>query len=160
MFGATNPENAYRNGTVYSSYTAAQIARTYELADLHDVNLRGAVTWAFEFEDQPYFAGFRDLATNGIDKPVLNVFRMLGMMRGQRLHVESSSASPVQQIRDDGVRVAPDVYALAAQDARTVSVLVWNYHDDDVPAPDAHVRADARGYAGRPSARHPLSCRC
>ena len=37
-----------------------------------------SVTWAFEFEDQPYFAGFRDLATNGIDKPVLNVFRMLG----------------------------------------------------------------------------------
>ena len=98
----TNPENAYRNGTVYSSYTAAQIARTYELADLHKINLRGTVTWAFEFEDQPYFAGFRDLATNGIDKPVLNVFRMLGMMRGQRLHVESSSASPVQQIRDDG----------------------------------------------------------
>ena len=88
----TNPENAYRNGTMYSSYTAAQIARTYELADLHKVNLRGTVTWAFEFEDQPYFAGFRDLATNGIDKPVLNVFRMLGMMRGQRLHVESSGA--------------------------------------------------------------------
>ena len=81
---ATNPENAYRNGTMYSSYTAAQIARTYELADLHKVNLLGSVTWAFEFEDQPYFAGFRDLATNGIDKPVLNVFRMLGQMRGDR----------------------------------------------------------------------------
>ena len=43
----------------------------------------GAVTWAFEFEDQPYFDGFRDLATNGIDKPVLSVFRMLGMMTGR-----------------------------------------------------------------------------
>jgi hypothetical protein len=32
------------------------------------VNLLGAVTWGFEFEDQPYFDGFRDLATNGIDK--------------------------------------------------------------------------------------------
>ena len=36
------------------------------------------LTWAFEFEDQPYFDGFRTLATNGIDKPVLNVFRMAG----------------------------------------------------------------------------------
>ena len=89
----TNPENAYRNGTMYSSYTAAQIARTYELADRHKVNLRGAVTWAFEFEDQPYFAGFRDLATNGIDKPVLNVFRMLGRMSGDRLAVDSSGAA-------------------------------------------------------------------
>ena len=41
----------------------------------------GAVTWAFQFENQPWFAGFRTLATNGIDKPVLNVFRMFGMMR-------------------------------------------------------------------------------
>ena len=85
---ATNPDNAYRNGTMYSSYTAEQIARTYELADLHGVNLLGAVTWAFEFEDQPYFDGFRDLGTNGVDKPVLNVFRMLGQMRGDRVAVD------------------------------------------------------------------------
>src|SRR5262245_42697481 len=91
----TNPENAYRNGTMYSSYTAEQIARTYELADLHHVNLRAAVTWAFEFEGQPYFDGFRDLATNGLDKPVLNVFRMLGQMGGDRLKVESSGAQPL-----------------------------------------------------------------
>ena len=54
-----HPQNAYRNGTTYSSYTAAQIARTYELADLHRVNLLGAVTWAFEFEDH-HICGFRD----------------------------------------------------------------------------------------------------
>jgi xylan 1,4-beta-xylosidase len=34
-----------------------------------------------------------DLATNGIDKPVLNVFRMLGRMRGDRVSAESSAAS-------------------------------------------------------------------
>ena len=110
----TNPENAYRNGTVYSSYTAEQIARSYELADLHGVNLRGAVTWAFEFEDQPYFAGFRDLATNGIDKPVLNVFRMLGRMAGNRVAVESTGPA-ARQIRDAGVRDQPDVSALASR---------------------------------------------
>ena len=88
----TDPHNAYRNGTMYSSYTAEQIARTYELADLHKVNLLGSVTWAFEFEDQPYFYGFRDLSTNGLPKPVLNVFRMLGQMGGDRVSVESSGA--------------------------------------------------------------------
>ena len=45
------------------------------------VNLLGAVTWSFEFENQPWFYGFRDLATNGVDKPVLNVFRMFGKWR-------------------------------------------------------------------------------
>ncbi len=148
----TNPENAYRNGTMYSSYTAAQIARTYELADLHKVNLLGSVTWAFEFEDQPYFAGFRDLATNGLDKPVLNVFRMLGMMRGDRLALESTGATDLQTIRDAGVRSAPDVYALAARAGRDLFVLVWNYHDDDLPAPPTPVSLTIDGAAdGRPA---------
>jgi xylan 1,4-beta-xylosidase len=148
----TNPENAYRNGTMYSSYTAAQVARTYELADLHKVNLLGSVTWAFEFEDQPYFAGFRDLATNGLDKPVLNVFRMLGMMRGDRVAVQSTSAADVQTIRDAGVRSTPDVYALAARSGRDLSVLVWNYHDDDLPAAPAEVSLTIDGAAeGRPT---------
>jgi xylan 1,4-beta-xylosidase len=80
-----NPQNDYRNGTMYATYTAATLARIRELAVKHGVNLAGAVTWAFEFEDQPYFAGFRDLATNGVDKPVLNVFRMFGLMEGDRV---------------------------------------------------------------------------
>jgi xylan 1,4-beta-xylosidase len=152
---ATNPENAYRNGTMYSSYTAAQIARTYELADLHQVNLLGSVTWAFEFEDQPYFAGFRDLATNGIDKPVLNVFRMLGKMAGERLRVESSGAAATGTIRDRGVREAPDVHALAARTARGLTVLVWNYHDDDLPAPPSDVELTIDGVPnGRPTLTH------
>ncbi len=40
------------------------------------------LTWAFEFEGKPYFDGYRTLATNGVDKPVLNFFRMAGLMRG------------------------------------------------------------------------------
>ncbi len=152
---ATSPQNAYRNGTMYSSYTAAQLARTYELADHHKVNLLGSVTWAFEFEDQPYFAGFRDLATNGIDKPVLNVFRMLGMMKGDRLRVQSSSALPLESIRDNGVRTSPDVNALATRDGRDLAILAWNYHDDDLPAPAAAVEIVVSGAAdGRPAVTH------
>jgi xylan 1,4-beta-xylosidase len=147
----TNPEYAYRNGTMYSSYTAAQIARTYELADLHEVNLIGSVTWAFEFEGQPYFAGFRDLATNGLDKPVLNVFRMLGKMSGNRVRVRSDSAAPVEEIRDRGVRGRREVYALAARGSREVSVLVWNYHDEDLPAPAAEVELTITGLIDGPS---------
>jgi xylan 1,4-beta-xylosidase len=141
----TNPENAYRNGTMYSSYTAEQIARTYELADAYKVNLRGSVTWAFEFEGQPYFAGFRDLATNGIDKPVLNVFRMLGRMAGDRVRVESSGALPLDAVRDTGVRDRPDINALAARDDRAMSILLWNYHDDDVPTAPADVELVVEG---------------
>jgi xylan 1,4-beta-xylosidase len=146
---STNPENAYRNGTVYSSYTAEQIARTYELADAYKVNLRGSVTWAFLFEDQPYFAGFRDLATNGIDKPVLNVFRMLGRMGGDRIAVESSGALTLDAVRETGVRGEPDINALASRSERAISILLWNYHDDDVAAPPADVELSVDGVPGR-----------
>jgi xylan 1,4-beta-xylosidase len=146
----TNPENAYRNGTMYSSYTAEQLARTYELADAYKVNLRGSVTWAFEFEDQPYFAGFRDLATNGIDKPVLNVFRMLGRMSGDRVAVDSSGALPLDLVRDTGVRDRPDINAIATRADRAIAILAWNYHDDDVPAPAMDVDLLVEG-VGAPS---------
>ena len=45
----------------------------------------GEVNWSFEFEDQPYFAGFREMASNGLDKPVLNTFRMFGMLGSKRI---------------------------------------------------------------------------
>ena len=139
------PQNGYRNGAMFPTYTALQIARTYELADRHKVNLLGAVTWAFLFEDQPYFDGFRDLATNGIAKPVLNTFRMLGQMSGNRVATVSSAGLTLDEIRDAGVRGAPDISALAARSSRAATVLLWNYHDDDLPAPAAQVTLTIAG---------------
>ncbi|MBE9583152.1 beta-xylosidase [Mucilaginibacter sp. JRF] len=142
-----SPQNAYRNGTMYSSYTAASFARKYDLAMARGVNLRGAVTWAFEFEDQPWFRGFRDLATNGVDKPVLNVFRMFGMMQGNRAEVNKDLQYNFASIRDSSVRRnEPDVNAIATKDKNTASVMVWNYHDlNDTNVPDAPVIVELRG---------------
>jgi len=149
------PHNAYRNGTVYSSYTAEQIARTYQLADLHGVNLLGSVTWAFEFEDQPYFDGFRSLSTNGIPKPVLNVFRMLGKMGGDRVAVTSSAGLTLASVRDNGVRERADVMGLASVRERALAVLVWHYHDDTISGPPAAVELVMAGLpAGSPLLTH------
>jgi len=148
------PQLGYRNGTMYSSYTAAVFARKHELAEKHGVNLEGALTWAFEFEDQPYFAGFRALASNGLDLPVLNVFRMFGQMGGRRLPVRSTADPGLEAILKDGVRAAPDVSALASLEAHRLSVLVWHYHDDDLPGPDAAVELSVSGLPlGRGEAR-------
>ncbi len=129
---ATDPQNAYRNGTMYSSYTAASFARKYELAQRYGINLVGAVTWAFEFENQPWFYGFRDLATNGVDKPVLNVFRMFGMMPGNQVNAESNRRYSLDAVLDSGIRKTnTDIGALASKDKRIAAVMVWNYHDAD-----------------------------
>ena len=151
------PQNAYRNGALYASYTAAMMKNIFELADSRKTNIAGMLTWAFEFEDQPYFDGFRTLATNGIDKPVLNLFRMAGLMRGDRVKVESSAAVSVQRMISDGVRGNADIDAMAVRSDRDISVLAWNYHDDDVPAPEAHVTIDVTGVPnGRVLLRHYL----
>jgi len=133
-------QNGYRNGALYGVSVADAIARTYELARKKGVYLQGAVTWAFEFEDQPYFAGFRELATNGIDKPVLNVFRMLGMLGGDWIEATSSGAQPLEAVVADSVTDAPDVNAVATHKDREVDVLVWNYHDDDIASEPTQVR--------------------
>jgi xylan 1,4-beta-xylosidase len=139
------PQLAYRNGTMYSSYTAASFARKHDLADRHGVNLEGALTWAFEFEDQPYFAGFRALAGSGLDLPVLNVFRMFSRMKGERVTAKSTGAVPLEAILADGVRGAPDVSALASIEDGRLYAMLWHYHDDDVPGPDAVVTLELLG---------------
>lgn len=138
-------QNAYRNGTMYSSYTAASFARMYELADLHDMNFEGATSWSFTFANVPWFDGFREMATNGVGKPVLNVFRMFGMMGGERVAVRGN-ALDARQIIENGVRGAEaDISALASRKDDEAAVMVWNYHDDDVPAPDAPIQLSIRG---------------
>ena len=122
-----HPENAYRNGPMYAAYTAAMYARILDLSSQYGNHIEGMLTWAFEFEGQPYFDGLRTLASNGIDKPVLNLFRMAGLMRGDRIRADTTkpnagSGEPNSEIN-----------ALAVRSERELSVLAWNYHDEDVP---------------------------
>jgi xylan 1,4-beta-xylosidase len=134
-----SPQNAYRNGALYPCYVAAAMSSILALADRRRANVEGMLTWAFEFEDQPYFEGFRTLATNGVDKPVLNVFRMAGLMQGDRVRVESSGAAGLDAILSKGVRDKPDIDALATRSERQIAIMIWNYHDDDLLAADAPV---------------------
>ena len=145
-----HPQNAYRNGTMYASYTAASFARKYDLAASRGVNLEGAVTWAFEFENQPWFRGFRDLATNGVDKPVLNVFRMFGLMPAGRVALQRTGGYDYARIRDKSVREEADVNGIASKDAKSAAVMLWNYHDDNVKTDAVPVKLSLKGLpAGR-----------
>lgn len=154
VIGESDPEGcaacqgdrfSYRNGTMYSSYTAASFARKHDLAAKHGVNLEGALSWSFTFEDQPYFAGFRQLSSNGLAMPVLNVLRMMSKMRGQRIAAQSSHAIALEEIVNQGVRGAPDVAALASRNDQQVAILVWHYHDDDVAGPEAAIELKLSG---------------
>ncbi len=140
-----HPEDAYRNGTVYPAYTAAAMQGLLELAESERVNLIGFLTWAFEFEGQPLFAGRRTLATHGIDKPEMNVFRIAGLLGGERVAVTSSGAIPAESIVRAGVRQKPEIDALATRAGDSASVMLWNYQDDVAAGPEDEVRVSIRG---------------
>jgi xylan 1,4-beta-xylosidase len=157
-------QNGYRNGPLYGVSVAEATMRTYELARKYGLTVQGAVTWAFEFEDQPAFLGFRELATNGIDKPVLNVFRLFGMLGAGHadetsvgsahpgtswLATESTGALPLAAVVEHSVVAAPDINAVATRNGREVDVLLWHYHDADVPAPPAQVHLTVDGLSGK-----------
>jgi xylan 1,4-beta-xylosidase len=139
------PQNSYRNGALYACYTAEALSRTLSLAEREHLNLEGLVTWAFEFEDQPFFAGFRELATNGIDKPVLNAFRMFGLMGEERAEALSSGARTTAEVVRSGVHGSSDVNVIATRGRQELAILVWNYHDIDIAAPGARIHVTVQG---------------
>jgi xylan 1,4-beta-xylosidase len=140
-----NPANAYRNGPMYPAYTATAMKAMFDLQDETGVNLIAMLSWSFEFENKDYFEGFRTLATNGIDKPILDLFRMAGLMSGERVATSSTGEAPLKEIVAEGVRQTPDIDAFATKAEREAAVMLWNYHDDDVPAPEAAVQVTIAG---------------
>jgi len=144
-----DPKYGYRNGTMYSSYTASSFARIYELMVTYKANLKGAVSWSFEFEDQEWFAGFRELATHGIDKPVLNVFRMFGMMNGKKLSVTCDSGLNASDIIANGEKGKNDINAIASKNGNMISIMVWNYHDDNIPGEESPVKLTINGISNK-----------
>jgi xylan 1,4-beta-xylosidase len=140
-----NPANAYRNGGLYAAYTAVAIKELFELENRYKVNLLAMLSWSFEFEGKDYFEGFRTLATNGVDKPVLNVFRMAALMHGDRVMTNSAGQVSLDDILSRGVTQTPDVDAIATRADGEAAVMLWNYHDDDLPAAGAEVQVTIAG---------------
>ena len=92
------------------------------------------------FDGMPWFEGYRTLATNGIHKPVLNAFKMLGQLKGDELPLTSDGAVGLDEILEDSVRARPDINGMAVADDQSVKILIWNYHDYLVPAEPASIR--------------------
>jgi xylan 1,4-beta-xylosidase len=64
---------------------------------------------------------------------------MLGLLGHERVKVTSSGALPNGEIVDVGVRGQPDINAIATRKGKEVEILVWNYHDEDLPVPAAPI---------------------
>ena len=127
-----NPNLFYRNSEYYASYVANAACKLIDRAGVLGPRVDGMLTWAFQFEDRELFAGLRTLSTDGIDKPVLNVFRLLARLGGMRCQLISDGArDPVLQEAGDGPDTPPDISGIAAIDqADRIQVLLCSHHDD------------------------------
>jgi len=52
-------------------------------------------------------------------------------MRGQRVRVDGNPY-PAKKVIQEGIRNKPDINAFACADKNEVTMMVWNYHDDDI----------------------------
>jgi xylan 1,4-beta-xylosidase len=127
-----NPNLFYRNTEYYASYLACAVCKLIDLSDAHGPQVDGMLTWAFQFENRGYFEGLRTLSTNGIDKPVLNVFRMLSSLGSTRLHLVSDrSRDPLAREGGDDPNTLPDLSGIAAINGHDeIQILLSSHHDD------------------------------
>ena len=140
MPASQSPSRGYRNVPAYGAYVAAMMKYSLDLAEREKVNLKGVLSWAFMFDGMPWFDGYRTLATNGIHKPVLNAFKMLGRLKGSELPLTSDGAVGLDEILKASVRAESDINGMAVADGQSVKILLWNYHDFLVPVEPAPIR--------------------
>jgi xylan 1,4-beta-xylosidase len=83
------------------------------------------------FVGERCFEGTRTFSTQGIDKAILNLFRMYGKTGENLLAFESDGAKdPLSYADDNGMGEDADISGFASADGESVSVLVYHHHDD------------------------------
>jgi len=66
-------------------------------------------------------------------------------MAGNRVSATSDGQVALGDILKAGVRADPDIDSFATKADREAAVMLWNYHDDDVPAGGAQVQVTITG---------------
>ena len=109
------------------------------------MNLEGALTWAFEFEDQPFrrLPRARDQRRRSAGAECVPHARPA--RRRQGLRRRATARSPLDDIIAEGCASGPTWGRLPCGAANRVRVLAWHYHDDDVAGPEAQVSLDVGG---------------
>jgi len=113
----------FRNTEYYASYVAAAYKNLFDLAGKLGMDIR-PLAWAFMFEGERCFEGTRSLSTQGIDKAVLNVFRMFARLGTQRVELSGSR-------KPEGTETGTDIDGWAFCDSgNLLQVLLYCHHDD------------------------------
>src|SRR5262249_39376926 len=88
------------------------------------------LSWAFLFVAERCFEGTRAFSTQGIDKAILNLFRMYNQMGPQQVVFESSGAKdPLSYVDICGRGDAAELSGCATRCDASLTVLIYRHHD-------------------------------
>ena len=121
----------FRNTEYYASFVASGYKNLYDLGERQGMDLR-PLAWAFMFEGERCFEGTRTFSTQGINKPVFNLFQLYAKLGTQRVALESSrDLDPLTFADENGTAEGPEIDGWATVGANdSVQILLYCHHDD------------------------------
>ena len=121
----------FRNTEYYASFVAAAFDQVSRLGKRANWDVR-LLSWAFMFVGERCFEGTRTFSTQGIDKAILNLFRLYGRLGTQQVALTSSGDKDVLAFADlNGRGVLPQISGVAALAGnKALTILLYSHHDD------------------------------
>ncbi len=120
----------YRNTAYYPSFVAASFHHMEMIARKYNADVR-PLTWAFMFRGERCFEGTRAFVTQGVEKPVINYFRLAAMMGEKEIEFKSSCAQDRTEIEDPWSEELPaEINGYATMDDGVMKALVYCHHDN------------------------------
>lgn len=153
-FGVYDNRNyQFQNTEYYPVFQVKLFKKILDLNATEATRTERATSWSFYFEGERYFEGTRSFVTaGGVQKPLLNAYRMLSELGPTRIGARSDAAWPTDALdHTDGSSMPEEVDVLASRDADgRLAILVWRHTDDqyrtsDRPTP---VELSVRNLAG------------
>ena len=153
-----NANFAFQNTEYYPVFQVKLFKKILDLNDAETVSVDQATSWSFYFEGERFFEGTRSFLTaGGVEKPLLNGYRMMALLGADRIEASSTGAWPIDRLDSVGGRSMPeevDTLASLNEDG-TVAVLVWRHTDDQYQVAEQETPVDVN-VAGLPAAGYSL----
>lgn len=128
-----NANFQFQNTEYYPVFQVKLFKKILDLNEAETAQVDQATSWSFYFEGERFFEGTRAFLTaGGIEKPLLNGYRMMARLGARRIDASSSAEWPIAELDSVGGRSMPeeiDTLASRGEDG-SVAVLVWRHTDD------------------------------